>query len=429
MALSKKLRPITDNQKIWAYRHCFEHYAYRLPKGKTTCMECGHEWQSSENVAHIVCPHCGTSLKVEDTRKRTNKQVEYFCKITVRKGFQVLRFFFMEAYGYKGKPTVYTCKEAVQQWLDETGKTTTVALLRGACFLYNDLWVYDSRLEIRPNKEMYDLYPAAIHPRRQVLPLLKRNGFKGDFHGCNPTKLFRALLTDSKAETLIKCGQYALLSYCIHRPYTMERKWHSIKICIRNGYKIEDVPTWFDHIDLLNHFKKDTHNPKYVCPTDLRAEHDKLIERHNRERERQAQERQRLLELQRQEAKRKQLEQKEQDQRTYRKQKSKFFDLVISDGLIIVKVLKSVDEFYNEGQAMHHCVFANAYYRRPKSLILSATIDGKRIETVEVSLETFEVVQSRGMYNSDTEYHDRIVALVDSNMNLIRKRMRTKKAA
>ena len=78
---------------------------------------------------------------------------------------------------------------------------------------------------------------------------------------------------------------------------------------------------------------------------------------------------------------------------------------------------------------MHHCVWSNKYFLKENSLILSATIDGVRIETIEVSLKTFKVVQSRGVCNSNTEYHDRIVALVDSNMNLIRKRMRMKEAA
>ena len=45
------------------------------------------------------------------------------------------------------------------------------------------------------------------------------------------------------------------------------------------------------------------------------------------------------------------------------------------------------------------------------------------IETVEVSLTTFKVVQSRGVCNSNTEYHDRIISLVESNAELIRKRM------
>ena len=51
-------------------------------------------------------------------------------------------------------------------------------------------------------------------------------------------------------------------------------------------------------------------------------------------------------------------------------------------------------------------------------------VDGKRIETIEVSLKTLQVVQSRGVCNANTEYHDRIINLVNSNINLIRLRMK-----
>ena len=70
---------------------------------------------------------------------------------------------------------------------------------------------------------------------------------------------------------------------------------------------------------------------------------------------------------------------------------------------------------------MHHCV--SGYHNKANSLILSATIDGKRIETIEVSLKTLKVVQSRGVCNSNTEYHDRIIRLVEDNTELIRQRM------
>ena len=63
------------------------------------------------------------------------------------------------------------------------------------------------------------------------------------------------------------------------------------------------------------------------------------------------------------------------------------------------------------------------YHNRENSLILSATIDGRRIETVEVSLKTFEVVQCRGLCNENTEYHERIIDLVNRNAHQIRKRM------
>ena len=190
----------------------------------------------------------------------------------------------------------------------------------------------------------------------------------------------------------------------------MERYWASVKICIRNGYTISDGSMWCDTIDLLRHFGKDTNSPKYVCPTDLKAEHDKLMEKRNRQREREQ------LKERRQEAKK--------HEKEYRKLKSKFFGIAFTDGTLNIRVLESVAEFAEEGTIMHHCVWSNSYYLKKNSLILSATIDGVRIETVEVSLKTFQVVQSRGVCNSNTEYHDRIIHLVDSNMNLIRKRMR-----
>ena len=44
LAESKYLRPITKTQSKWAFRECIGHFAYRLPKGRTTCMDCGHSW-------------------------------------------------------------------------------------------------------------------------------------------------------------------------------------------------------------------------------------------------------------------------------------------------------------------------------------------------------------------------------------------------
>ena len=46
------------------------------------------------------------------------------------------------------------------------------------------------------------------------------------------------------------------------------------------------------------------------------------------------------------------------------------------------------------------------------------------IETVEVDLRTLEVVQCHGKHNQDTEYHERIIDLVNKNANLIRERMK-----
>ena len=113
-----------------------------------------------------------------------------------------------------------------------------------------------------------------------------------------------------------------------------------------------------------------------------------------------------------------------EDERRFHELKSKFFGISFTDGTIQVHVLESVREHLEEGVAMHHCVFDNAYYLKENSLILSATIEGRRIETIEVSLDTLKVVQSRGVCNKNTEYHDQIVSLVNANRKLIRQRMK-----
>ena len=75
-----------------------------------------------------------------------------------------------------------------------------------------------------------------------------------------------------------------------------------------------------------------------------------------------------------------------EDEKQYLKAKGIFFGLAFTDSLICVKVIESVEEMAEEGRTMHHCV--GGYHKRKDSLILSATIDGKRIETIEVSLKT-----------------------------------------
>lgn len=167
---------------------------------------------------------------------------------------------------------------------------------------------------------------------------------------------------------------------------------------------------WFDYLDLLTRYHKDLHNAYYVCPTNLKRAHDLYVAKKKRddEKARKARDMQRLLEL-------------KKYAEDYIKEKSKFFDLKLSDGKIVVIPLKSLEEFKKEGEIMHHCVFSNEYFKKKDSLILSARIGKKHIETVEVNLKTFSIVQSRGACNKDTEYHDSIVKLVNNNMNLIQK--------
>ena len=411
--LFHRLPELTEKQTAYAFEYCFKHYAHRTKGGFLTCTECGHRWKSehrlAESLCGCTCPHCGKELEVLDSRKRVFKDTEYFSIITTCKRFQVIRFFVVHLERKVCQPAKYSISEVVQRWIAPDGKTETIARLRCMHLFYCDLWNEWSDMELRGNKKFkaYDIAPVCTYPTIKVIPEVKRNGYKGDFHNILPYDFFTAILADSRKETLLKSGQVGMLRHSILRSMDLQQYWNSIKICIRNGYTISDGSMWCDTIDLLQHFGKDTNSPKYVCPIDLKAEHDKLVAKRNRQRERERTEQQRQRAI--------------EDEKKYLKAKGIFFGLVFSDSLICIKVIESVEEMILEGKAMHHCV--GGYHNKANSLILSATIDGKRIETIEVSLTTFEVVQSRGVCNENTEYHDRIINLVNSNVNLIRKRM------
>lgn len=86
----------------------------------------------------------------------------------------------------------------------------------------------------------------------------------------------------------------------------------------------------------------------------------------------------------------------------------------------IVKVLPTVKAFEEEGEIMHHCVFANRYFTKQDSLILSVRDShGERLETCEIDLEKKEIAQLYGKYNKFTDYHDDIKKLITFNLNKI----------
>lgn len=409
--LSKQLPKITKAQIKWGYKHCFEHYGRRTAKGIISCLECGHSWTNKDmEVEECTCPLCGMELKIETTRKRTYKSYEYFCIITECSGYQVLRFFYIDYRAKVGEKAQYFHSEVIQRWIAPNGKTAVIAKLRGL-FGFYDTWQFYTPLEIRPDKSLYNATPTCVYPRQKLIPEIKRSGYKGDFHNLTPFDLFLYTLTENRAETLLKANQTKLLKHFAynHGYKDISNYWASIKICIRNGYTIDDASIWCDYIDLLRFFDKDLHNAKYVCPADLKTEHDRYVQKKRTHIERERKE----------EAKKKALE----NEAVFSEMKSKFFGICFSDGLIQIRVLESVQEIMLEGDAMHHCVFTNDYHLKPDSLILSACIDGERLETIEVSLSKLKVTQARGVCNKNTEYHDRIVKLVNKNIRLIQKRL------
>lgn len=403
--LSKNyVAPLRSEQSDYAKEKCFEKFAKSTTKGVITCLECRHQWTDTSKPKRLVCPECSAKMRVEVTRKLKWSDANYFGVIDNVGGYQVLRTFYIERNLRSGKEAYYYICEIIQRFIINEKKEVIVARARNMSS-YGAGWSWMSDMEIRKDGycgwsgiQKYKLGLECICPGHQVSREIKRNGFKGDCFGIDPIKLFQAILKDPKAETLLKTKQGSLLSRHIYRG-DVSKFWRSVCICNRNKYIVKNVEMWIDYLSMLEREDKDILNAKYVCPKNLKKAHDDLSAKIQARRERERKERDRLKAL--------------GDEQALKELKSKYFGIMIVSDDIQVKVLDSIDAYMEEGKAMHHCVFSNEYYMKPDTLILSATIDGKRIETVEVSLKTFKVVQSRGVCNSNTEYHDKIISLVN----------------
>lgn len=414
---SRTLPQVTKEQVNWGYENGIDHIGHRTEKGVITCTKCGHSWQGAGYLVTTLtdcdCPNCKAKLKVETSKKRMFNNRYYMTIITTHKGYQVLRSVMLFYSAKIGEATKYDYSEVMQRWIAPGGKHCTLAKLRqtmGNCYI--DSWIYHTDIELRSestnNKfyiNVYDkIHTGVIYPQQQLIPELKRTGIKKRNFNQKPFDVYKALLKNSRMETLLKSGQLSLFKSFLNDAYRkVDNYWASIRICIRNGYKIKDATLWFDYIDYLRFFGKDLHNAKYVCPSDLHREHDRYM---HKKAKADAQ---------------KEIEKLREKEEAFRQAKAKFFGLTFSDGLIQVRVLESIEEILLEGKLMHHCV--GGYYSKTDSLILSACIDGKKIETIEISLSKLQVIQSRGVCNKNTKYHNQIINLVENNIPLIESRL------
>lgn len=408
--LSAKLPARTAYQERYLMRHTFERTAYQTKK-YVWCASCG------EVLPHDakVCPHCG-KLKITPSR-RTQKTEKRYCTImTTCKGYQVARHFIVTRIAKKGTPTRHYFEEVVQEWIDAQGKRTIMACNKGMFGRdfnpYTPMTIKHPYYKWGYRFDDYAIYGYATRFSR-ILPTLKRNGMTTKDIGVTPSLLAKALLTDNFAEMLIKTGQHSIL--CNHIKAGMEAYAPQIRICNRNHYIIKDASMWQDYLRLLEHYGMDTHNAHYICPADLKTAHDQLVERRRREQER------RDREIQR-ERREKDIKEAKKAEKLYRRMHEKYLAIYFGNADIAISVAQSVEDIRQEGEHMHHCVYACGYYKKKDTLILFARDKrtGARLETIEINLKTFSVVQSRGVCNKLTEQHDKIVSLCNDNMHLLR---------
>lgn len=418
--LSDKLPKVTAAQENWAKEHCFTHYGHKC-KDELWCSDCSKMWvatadESLRNSDNTKCPYCHHKLKIKVSRKQKEDESSYMTIVTVTGRFQVLRHVYVNRHARKNQSVGYSMIEVCQQWIDEEANITIMAKpMNTGC----GGWLHAKPLSIKSqytgwrgyHQETYAI-SGYVYPEVRLLPILKRNGLKSSFHDVTPSSLITSLLKGGIAEMLLKTKQYDLLRQ-LHRRGRLSHQW-AINICNRNGYIVKDASLWQDYLDMLDYFHLDTHNAKYVCPKNLKVEHDRLHKKRQAIEAKQRQQRDRIAAM-------KKGKQQREDILSFYQRMERFFGMTITGGDITIQPLESVTQFYKEGKEMHHCVYS--YYNRIDCLILSARIGNKKIETIEVNLKTLQVVQSRSASNGTSAHHDEIINLVNKNIGMIKQRM------
>ena len=436
MELSSKLPTLTEAQRLWGHSK-MQPIGYYVTRGRggrhsaVWCQECGQmdEVQLSPLSVDVckpkhVCSRCGCRLELRSW-SGSRKDVEQnfnFAVVTAIDGMQVVRVFNINQYNAMGCDTVEHTDEVFQVWLDSKTMKETILSRPYTRSFYHFRWKTEDPMKVAHHNgnatgyyaydDTYDVGGMYIYPRAKVLPILKRNGWTPRMLKMRTSQIdvWRGLLNDPAVEGLAKTGQIDVLDYWFRTGGAKKDKslWlPMVKICNRRKYIIKDASMWFDLLDMLQELGKDTHSPKYICPDDLQAMHDQMQRRIDKKHERE--------EIARLKSQAKDWEE------FYKETKGVFFPIVFDDGNIYCHVVESVAEMLEEGTKMHHCVYKMGYYKRPESLILSARDrKGNRLETIEVNLKKFQVIQSRGLQNHPTSAHGDIIALVEKNMNLIR---------
>ena len=409
----------------------FKSYGYRVPRrGRKTevwCQCCGHRQLTRGTLVELtdyICPQCGAHLELrpcESKRSDYHGEAHWRTYIDTFDGLLVARTFQFERINSGDKHTVLAVNEIYQNWAAPNGCEVITSRpytrsIFGESFDFNrPFWIVKHNSSYTGQygfTDMFDPCSNNIFATMNLSDDMQRDGFTPHVirqllqQQTNFIAVAARMQTDVAFRTAIKTGYDKLAIHIAESGVKFPS--HVFKILHRNHYQPKDVNMFCEYIADCVFCGVDTHNAHYVCPADLREAHQTMMRRKVR--------------IEGERAIKRKREQIVKEEPAYQKLRAAFFGLVFQAGGIKVFTAPSVASIYAEGCAMHHCVFANGYYKSAQSLIMFArdAKTGDPIETVEVNLRTFSIAQSRGLQNKLTPQHNEICALVNANMNKIR---------
>lgn len=414
----------TLKQAAYAKRHCFDEYILESRNG-CFCTGCKHVWKDKDasDSDKRKCPHCKKTHKIIHHKKQLTEKA-YFTVVTTKQGFQAVHWFLVTRKVSKQMDD-YLFVHVGSEWINQSGKSFSVELPRYTMSWVIDAWQNYSPMELRRKSIFIKALDATATYYCNVLPILKRNGWKPnhDFDGYD-TELMKNLLSNRAFEAWYKQRHYGVCwDWIKQERFALWRRGKAmvttdeltvIKLANRRHIKFENTSMWLDYKDYVNdlvYMRQDIHNPKIVFPENFQEAHQLWHDRAERKREKA-----REVERQEQEARwaKEKAAKDEQKSKWIAKYAQCFTGMCLLDGEFCIKPLISMDEFKAEHDHMHHCIVT--YYGKVNTLLLSIEHNGKKCETAEINLLSGDLIQCRGVNNAPSHYHNEIVDMLRNYM-------------
>lgn len=446
-ALATRLGPVTAKMRKAAIaskaaRHWGVHYE---STGDNLCQHCGHRWNdpslrmkidwwgSQREDRTVTCPHCHSRLRLDTSFH--NADAWYHSFLLSVEGYTVLRTVWVRATMASGEKPSFNVAEVAQLWYD--GKGNYVRINRTA-----DMLPYGrQRINLHEEAEIQVNTMNALTARltsEGVTVLSKdevlKRGFDGDTHGWPVNTVIHRLYTDNRFECVWKLGGYRVLeSRCSDE--LVEKYWKQVMMLLNSDKKdVYDIVTWCDYLVQVDRLHTmavqsgrkspgyDLNNRVYVLPEDLHAAH----QRYSRLLQRKAEEARAAQRLQQDAERLPGLIEK--DEKNFIDSKNCYFGIAYGDEKFLISTLSSINEYFEWGKALRHCVFHNQYWQKKDTLVLGVKEpSGRMVANAELDLNTGDILQCYGRDNVRPAQAEEIENLVKSHFGLYKKAKRNRK--
>lgn len=237
-------------------------------------------------------------------------------------------------------------------------------------------------------------------PNGRLNPIVRRCGYSFDRfepkdykeYKWNVRRAIENITSVPFYETLMKSDYWRYVCFRFN-----ENQRKAFLVCMRHHIEIKDINIWRDTIDLMDELGMDWHNPTLL--SDYMLQHERALAKKEKIK------------------KQKELDNIVSYEEDYYNTHRDFLDISFGRDNLSFHVLQSVREFFEEGERMHHCVYACGYYKKDDVLIFSVRgKDNRRLATIEFNLKSRNIAQCRGVCNSKPDEYDSIVSVFNENI-------------